>query len=88
MRRGDVLAALKAEVGVAQVIGEEDDDVGLPGCFLRHGWRDDQQQPDCRSQQAAQATNRRGAVDFQADRNSLPNPVPCGRVFMKSSPDC
>ena len=29
VRRGDVLAAVEADVGVAQVVGEEDDDVGL-----------------------------------------------------------
>src|SRR5262249_34866036 len=31
VRRADVLAAVAAEVGVAQVIGEEQDDVGLVG---------------------------------------------------------
>jgi len=37
VRRRDVLAALEADVGVAQVVGQQDDDVGLLRLALRAG---------------------------------------------------
>ncbi|OPZ04305.1 MAG: hypothetical protein BWZ10_03187 [candidate division BRC1 bacterium ADurb.BinA364] len=76
--RGDVLATLAAQVGVAQIVGENDDDVGLgrPGCFGGSG-QTCQAQPGRRSRPG-------GLQEIAAIQLRWHDPVLSGiRIFLK-----
>lgn len=46
MRGGNFLAAVAAEVAIAEVIGDDEDDVGFGVCLLDEGEGDEESQGD------------------------------------------